>query len=138
MNNKYYTPIPEEFHVGFEYEIRDSIELDYYKVISDGSEIGLIHKEIENNLIRVKYLNEKDIKSLGFESSPGNKFEPNTVDIKNYTKGRDKIMTYTTLENSFYTKLYILRRKNKSVLFEGTIKNISELKVLLKQLNINK
>jgi hypothetical protein len=68
-DNKYYIPQIEEFHIGFEYE-RKYISFEEWK-----KEIYLLHYDCNLNKlnvriidgeIRVKYLDQSDIESLGF------------------------------------------------------------------------
>lgn len=143
MENKYYIPEIEEFRVGFEYESFIVTEIAADKIPKrewltevytgkqfekDGISTAFKlrkHPVTGENWTRVKYLDKDDIESLGF--------------ICNYTdqyfKGDDTIL----VDDDFF--MQIIRRKEDSVdeayLFQGTIKNKSELKVLLKQLNIN-
>ena len=142
MENKYYTPTIDEFHVGFEYEI------DNEKSIYSETHMNLfnINHKIKLNQIRVKYLDKEDIESLGWKviesgKSPFTgkelyKFKINKEVGFNtgtnwyledgYTPGTIRI----TIENygSWATS------KDTINLF---IKNKSELKKLMKQLNIN-
>ena len=76
-------------------------------------------------------LTKEDIESLGFRVESdywiiGEEYEPNykiSISFKDYSTGKTK---------------YLIERTdfNKGVLFEGIIKNKSELKRLLKQLEI--
>jgi hypothetical protein len=73
-------------------------------------------------LPRVKYLDREDIESLGFKCMGGNWYHDN--------KAYQIIGTWESIEVSRGQHEY------RDVLFKGTIKNKSELKRLLKQLNI--
>lgn len=131
--SKYYTPSIEEFHVGFEYEYSgnkgkewdaDSIEnlYDFEDLIDD----------IRYGDIRVKYLDKEDIESLGF------KFSKCEGDFRYFTIGKNiELMVGSNyiIENLGATVL--ISNKENGNTFEGIIKNISELKRLLKQLGIN-
>ena len=82
MEDKYYTPKIEEFHVGFEYEQHEIInERDpHWKMMV--KKMGFSKKEInqmfynvdlignlDQKRIRVKYLDSSDIESFGFKPS---------------------------------------------------------------------
>lgn len=140
--NKYYTPSLEEFCIGFEYEITndgdETNETSWFKTIF-GTGIGThiicsqeywqqyIEDYINKKCIRVKYLDQQDIEECG-----GKRYNDinETIDMNHI--GR-------------FTLTYIPRTKNMHICysgdsniikFNGTIKNKTELKKLLKQLNI--
>ena len=138
-DGKYYTPTIEEFHVGFEYEVKkeDSWFRCFY---SQGSLVDIYYKynddfdsiDFEADTIRVKYLNKEDIESLGFkhevsDNAGGYWFKGN------YT------LNYYFKHSSLPNNLIITFDDygNNIVLFNGIIKNKSELIKLLKQVNIN-
>jgi len=73
-----------------------------------------------------KYLDKEDIESLGFKES---KTDINWYDYKN-----DRYWLYK--EDTKDWK-WIISDQQSEISFAGAIKNKSELKVLLKQLNIN-
>ena len=60
-NNLYYTPEISEFHVGFEYEVFDKLHNIWNKENNFFLQQGDFKDEI-----RVKYLDQFDIESLGF------------------------------------------------------------------------
>jgi hypothetical protein len=156
MNNedKYYTPEIEEFHIGFEYEGRDqnnnwwkldwttANDMDGWQVDSEGSRID-ITKERTNifmvpDYIRVKYLDKEDIESLGWKYKYEGMFE--IRGFKDYAILEDSIVE-PSRDNYYYITEGIIDFKNKptgerKTIFEGTIKNKSELKRLMKQLGI--
>lgn len=130
--NKYYTPTIDEFHAGFEYEYYSQglseIDIDgiagwYEAIFSLDIEEG--EQKHPTQKVRVKYLDEDDIESLGFSfDETGNNY---AITFKN--------------KNNFYIEVkpnnnvrIFTRSSNK---FIGIIKNKSELKRLLKQLNIS-
>lgn len=132
MKDKYYTPTTEEFYIGFECEIYDDDDKTWDIVYVDTQpalcDITGLHLDI-----RVKYLDRSDIEDLGFT------IKTTSYGIY-YIKGEYKI------EYSWNKKL-IISQQNKllktesfenegNILFIGDVKNKSELKVLLKQLNI--
>ena len=144
MKNKYYTPSIEEFRVGFKYELKD---LNVYRKDKyDGSQVlksksyyddhGCEYDAIEDDLklpnyIRVKYLDKQDIESLGFsycKTHPG-------MEQMEFDKGEYEL----TYDPNFKGKQWLrinLEGEGDVTLFSGSIKNLSELKILLKQLNI--
>ena len=134
MGNKYYTPKIEEFHVGFEYEVMNPKRKLWSKEIFylNKSHIDIIQyvdiqDEFTENPIRVKYLDKEDIVSLGFEC-----LEYNNVIGWTFNK---YYIGYYRVVNSRDIK-YTIIDKDDMIIFTGSIKNKSELKVLLKQLNI--
>jgi hypothetical protein len=141
-DNKYYTPTLDEFHVGFEYEeLVDNYPEDTKKWIN--VKVAK-HEELEfikDNLttkVRVKYLDKDDIEELGWEyigklDAYIHKFEYNTDTTTNKV---DNIMALRYEDND--TRIIIATNKYDHYRFVGTIKNKSELKRLMKQLNIIK
>lgn len=167
MSNKYYTPEIEEFYVGFEYEaiklktidmakIPKGVSLDEYiknnKLVDEWIPLTwnkyctfekFFNIEYSNEIIinitvpkciRVKYLDKEDIESLGFN-------------IRHTSYGIYYIKNQYKIDYAWDKKL-IISENNKmivaedfeqegNILFMGNIKNKSELKKLLKQLNIN-
>ena len=146
MRDKYYIPTIEEFYVGFEYERMNGerweeselLETDCYGTLARGYENEF--EEIATGLrtVRVKYLDHDDILELGFEhtSDAGDHW---------YTiKGRFDMESRTTYKMQMYygrsdNKLYISADDPPGIrkIFEGTIKNKSELIKLMTQLNIS-
>ena len=143
MENKYYTPSIEEFHVGFEYEIYESnINREYiwkkqiFEEFTFESEINTYDGEMPFNVgfsekrIRVKYLDSDDIESLGFVDPQYFK----DADYFGYTKGNIRLYLLPSHDGIKVTKIDQFGLKWD--LFSGDIKNKSELKVLLKQIGI--
>jgi hypothetical protein len=129
MENKYYTPSIEEFHVGFEFEFlnpnnkwtKQIVRRPNYIVWSDVYLWELLGLSSTNHLLRVKYLDKEDIESLGF------RYSGNLQDT--YWKGE------ITISPQKDGKLLI--HQNCGPLFHGYIKNLSELKRLFKQIGID-
>jgi len=72
--DKYYIPKIEEFHIGFEYE--EQVDRDEWIniTIAEVCELEFIADDLEHNQglsIRVKYLDQVDLESLGFEYISG-------------------------------------------------------------------
>jgi len=142
MKNKYYTPEIEEFHVGFECEIQSSWGMQkgiYPSILREDTLTGFQLQKIGETEtlkkvisgIRVKYLDKKDIESLGFsyyKTHPG-------MEQMEFDKGEYEL----TYDPNFKGKQWLrinLEGEGDVTLFSGSIKNLSELKILLKQLNI--
>ena len=125
---KYYTPVKEEFHIGFEYEAKPK-----------GSEfVGYLHFtwQGENSLqalfhtssIIVKHLDREDIESFGF----------NTEDNGTCYNKQDGFTLYGIYPWEWEKGIknaYKITIENDDV-FIGIIKSKSELKRLLIQLGI--
>lgn len=147
MENMYYVPTIEEFHVGFEYEFKN-LKGEFVKYVCSVDNISEIDAAIKlsktfETECRVKYLNEEDIESLGWRI------------VENFKSENDGC-TYLTFErphNRLYDKMFRLKytvetgalwifvlmdMSGRYTGFKGTIKNKSELKILMKQLNITK
>ena len=133
MDNKYYQPKIEEFHVGFEYEIYE--DFDYYTEKTWHKQFygknGTNHENMdyvhENYLdkIRVKYLDKQDIEDLGFEVlvlDSGTEYE------WHYIKYNGKVICGWEPEETI---------KNIEIGAEWfTIKNKAEFKKIMEQIHI--
>jgi len=104
--------------------IKDNNNVEY-----DNSSLSKITISLDNYLI--PYLNKEDIEELGFKEDNLNS-NPKRLNLELHKNGFDiGIVLYNT------TKLIIYNYNGKeTMLFTGDIKNKSELKKLLKQLNI--
>ena len=136
MENKYYTPTIEEFHVGFEYEEETIIytdkgwfthkDLGWEKKIFDSTsymENYYLSERVKRGLvgkcdptIRVKYLDREDVESLGFAQTVEDQY------------------TLDDIEFLIDDDLFVQIIKDDGFLFQGTIKNKSELKRVLKMI----
>ena len=122
MENNYYTPSLEEFHIGFEFETSYLEDYDTWKKVTlEFDDFGFYTStwEVDSNPteFRVKYLDKEDIESLGWKK------EENC-----FVKDHCKLYLY----GNTHIQIQSLGNLN----FNGTIKNKSELIKLLKQLNI--
>jgi len=133
--DKYYTPNTEEFHIGFEYEERypDSSNKEWNKVVLSTKEVFPPYDEY-NSEFRVKYLDQEDVKELGFESSHD---EPDEW-FHSY-KGNGEIQLYfddkkRNEDQGVGVTMY--GETDASPIFNGYVKNKSELKRLIKQLGL--
>jgi hypothetical protein len=124
--NKYYTPLVEEFHTGFFYE--ELIDGNWIKtkvyLIYDVEFIVDNIRHYCGDKIRVKYLDREDIESLGFIIQS----EENPI----ITSYRAKDYTLYVREDSI--RIYKGPYSCEEVLFKGNIKNKSELKRILSQI----
>ncbi len=143
--SKYYTPNISEFHVGFEYQIYEDFDVnptqEWHKQVygrngADAERIDHISEfSIKNNKVRVKYLDREDIESLGWKKV----FNGDSLNI--FRIGDNFLTSLKVIETKFllHTGSYEDGQTNvelKKVLFEGTIKNKSELQILMKQIGI--
>ena len=153
MENKYYTPTIEEFHVGFLFEIYvdrfDEWKLtsihnmyDYQSVFNLGLKKDSGGNRVDDKWIRVKYLDKSDIESFGFEYITND--NPETV-IFSEQDSNYEFDRYSLHKKYYSINLYLKREGHEYNLLYGyndneligfTIKNKSELKKLLQQLNI--
>ncbi len=148
----HYTPTIEEFNPGFEFECKERFLDGTVKTLEDFNsskwvkqtcnsaimyiERALNGRNAKNGVcgVRVKYLDKEDIESLGFE------LDQCTKDGCVFYKGN--LMTKEEWCLTFGGKtnpknyLSITSMKNNPNSFTGVIKNKSELKRILKQLNI--
>ena len=160
--NKYYTPEIEEFYIGFEYEMIQYLEPPKFDTITSNimnnpkvkwhkhiirninqiSEISNItyinngeYKEWIGDAIRVKYLDQEDIESLGFKFLTTEKF--GNTNSKIFIKyGQDCYFKLTLFGDNGEINIRSKYNNIDCGITNLTIKNKSELKKLLKQLNI--
>ena len=148
MENKYYTPEIEEFHVGFECEFIGDRRTNWIKCVIDWMNINFIttFRELAENKYRVKYLDREDIEELGWENrSVINIWSENDEIIDGFSLSAGETDTYVLLydESTNVLGIYLQRIYNEAsgnwseyIMFSGTIKNKSELKKLMVQLGI--
>ena len=148
MNDKYYIPTIEEFHVGFEYEEKSSgiwtkrIYDGINPILKTSSDNSSIQDYINCEICRVKYLDSEDIKILGFYP-----VIPVNVDVKsdynvthwatNLYADSMQILKDYPYTNNMYSISFGNPGRNK-ILFDGVIKNKSELKQILKMIGVVK
>jgi len=133
---EYYTPELEEFHKGFEFEsnyVLFSNDLEWKPIIFGGNnrlmdDLPWFYSAYENDAVptefRVKYLDREDIESLGWY--PGR------------LQGLNED-SFTLNDNQLYwqdNQFIQIYNWNSTIIFEGIIKNKSELRRLMKQLRI--
>ncbi len=158
---KYYTPTLEEFCVGFEYEVlqkapkkdpfvfvmQPELEEDtWFKQKYPDPFLGYrIDKIFKTYVVRVKYLDKKDIKSFNFTETKSLGDLNWRFVVQGYNKRvhEEDGYRYWNLYLNYYPDLKTLKIKadtsdgEHSTFFNGVIKNKFELKKLLTQLNIN-
>ena len=148
-NNKYYVPEISEFHVGFEYEHLTGFEKQFKSYIYDLAKACLVIEResishngeivkmfipaiqacIEEKQCRVKYLDQSDIESLGWIDGETRGMTPF---IFNELDPNNEFQLYYQFDNQF-AQIY---NCHSQFVFQGTIKNKSELIKLMQQLNI--
>lgn len=132
---KYYTPTEEEFHMGFEYEQNSFIpgfnpKGDWGKQVYRG--------QLLSNP-RVKYLDRDDIEACGWKYTGRSICLWFKKEVSDTPGGRHRL---THCQFSFEPKTReckieaFMGTSSEGVLFEGFLKNISELRRLMQQLNI--
>lgn len=150
MESKYYVPDIKEFRVGFEYEYSGNKGKEWDTgIIENLYDFEDLIDDLRYDDIRVKYLDRQDIEELGFT------FSSKSVDdwykkdtslrlesghwINSFRLQHDRNNTFQTAEDHCYNiKIYAcIAGCDDDVLFEGIIKNKSELKELLEKLGIS-
>lgn len=156
MENKYYIPTIEEFHVGFEYEIKDTGTnyyrpavlriIDCYSSPEEGWDYpnsNYLYRKLKDGDIRVKYLNPSDIIAEGFELIPTD-FRFHKIIPTLCFKGHKHNITFHT-DKIYDNEKFIKRFGNleaitiygdapkefsmsDSILFDGYIKFLGDIK----------
>ena len=122
-NNKYYTPELSEMHVGFEYEslihTKEWIEVNYTELDQNTK------YDIENGLIRCKFLDKEDIESFGF------------IHDRSYMFNLGQYRLHFIQPDNELDIIHIYdNESNDDTIFLGNIKNKSEFKFILTRLGI--
>lgn len=149
--SKYYTPSIEEFYIGFECEIlgynykkrlNESFKKEWDKLIYSLKDFQYLKKENLKNNFRIKYLDKEDIESLGWKYT-GNKddygFLVFTKNIEvGFNSGNLLTLRYSPVNHGIWIKRQTYGSWGDYVdEFPFYVKNKSELKKLMQQLNIN-
>lgn len=128
--NKYYTPELEEFHIGFEYEFR--IEDEWRSLKWNQSQV--VQGRVLEGLVRVKYLDKKDLNELGYYDTSKNYFMKDAPGNLGYwTEVLIDYRWWTPEKNELSIKG--VRGNEQGILFHGKIKNKSELVQILEKIN---
>jgi hypothetical protein len=124
--NKYYTPEIEEFHVGFEYEEKPKGSIEY--AYTPNVWIKEYHlKHLFTRITpRVKHLDREDIESLGCE------YFREEYPYAIYKRGFVYVFFREEMPNNVIVSYDI--DGYKSQIFNGTVKNKSQLRNLFKML----
>jgi hypothetical protein len=127
METKYYTPIIEEFHYGFDFETKENdkwIKLSFWEGIClKSADREWLNEFISNGEIRVKCLDNQDIIDLGwtYRGEGGfNRYEKERYTMQHYTEDDTVVIS---------DPMFIIVRRIK-------IKNKSELKRIMQMLKI--
>lgn len=130
MENKYYTPSIQEFHVGFEFEYYDGEDKEYIVFNENcGYPLEIIKDWIIKERIRVKRLDQEDIEELGWKYDHDNFYDYDIFQML-VTPNPYNIQIFNNMA-------YYNGDKRSERIFWGIIKNKSELKKLMVQLGIN-
>jgi hypothetical protein len=133
--DKYYTPEIEEFHVGFEYESEwgapDHPRAEWHDEVFSKAD------SIENlcERVRVKYLDQEDIESLGFKLVEEEEGLP-PLYCNKISEEHSWLLMTQEYDGGTELEVWIASRgfNIKKGRFEGDIKNKSELKQVLKMI----
>jgi len=125
--DKYYTPEKEEFCWGFEYESEEDPRFGIWGKQTVGAWSKFKYFDDDSDVdYRVKYLDKEDIESLGWKSNK---------DIQHYYKSPCNNFVLRIKYEGLCIYIYNEYTVDK-LIFEGKVKNKSELVKLLKQLQI--
>jgi len=142
-NKRFYVPQIEEFCVGFEFEILEKSYNKTVKWVKKSWSIGMMNQKLnedflEEDQVRVKYLDREGIESLGFEFSKSKyegdlflakkecKFGSNSPKFYELILGQREDICLSVEEHTSYGS------SNQKMYFK--VKNKSELKRLLRQI----
>jgi hypothetical protein len=142
QESKYYSPEIEEFHVGFEFECSNGYKKWVKRTFNNGECAEQYCYEEDG---RVKYLDADDIISLGFKKAniPNvfNNEDHEIVEGFEYMVDKGNfVLLYHYGANTKIASQNIYNEHSgnwtSEVLFQGTIKNKSELKKILHQTKV--
>ena len=147
MNNKYYTPTLEEFHVGFEYEYKElgiwnKEVIDILDIISGNSGmneyvengIDFVIEKLKSNEIRVKHLDREDIENWFNVDITLDHQKENLIIFE--TDYGSVLNEYCKISYNKNIHIASIENCNEDILFQGKIKNKSELKRILTQIGV--
>lgn len=147
MNDKFYVPLIEEFHVGFEYEVL-SLESDleacvfiYDKeVVNKDINIEGLNQSISINKIKVKYLDKEDILECGWVIVVQSYKTMEEGEITYFRYKQYELIKETKDFNTYKEIKYQIKYVNSNTdyynVYYGEVKNKSILKQLMNNLNI--
>lgn len=155
MKDKYYTPKIEEFYVGFEFYVGEErcictrVELLPQGNFVSGSNVSSSVKDRGFNKYRIedikaKYLDKEDLLELGWERGHILDWDGEFLDGFAFDVEMDRIDQFYAYFEDGYLTVYTSYCYNEhsgntenEFRFKGKIKNKSELKKLMEQLEIN-
>lgn len=125
--DKYYIPDLEEFEGLVVYRELNGRQVRYQ--IGLDTDYDKLVEELKKNKIRVKYLDRFDIECLGFEYVEDSlcNYYIHSSGWKLDLKSEQEVCIFDDSHSDI---------SSTSIIFEGVVKNISELRKLLKQLGI--
>ena len=150
MEDRYYNPKIDEFHVGFEYWLKSKEPTSTKRVpivINNFSDVQDAARHFAFDNIAVKYLSKEDIESFGFKfDATRSKVDGNFVGSYENEKYYLDYSPYS-YSGEFNSSVHLRVMKIKDIpitsyqsnyqfIYDGIIKNKSELKKLLIQLEI--
>ena len=149
MENKYYQPKIEEFHIGFRFEFKSTlttyipnqepiVRTDWLEAVTSTDfpnlTIPMIDAIIEEGNIRVKALDEADIIEAGW------KYSKRTISVSNdrqyYSLGRYECHYSNKQYEDGLFRIYREYAEDGEYLFEGKIQNYNELLKVMEMLDI--
>lgn len=151
MEKKYYFPTIDEFHIGFECEIYSCNDHPtfkgercfYSKHIIDHFDFENLEEDLLNKRFRVKRLDIEDIQSLNWKQN----YTEDDAKVVNMFKLNDFYLNYSSVNFIYDLKLIPFtgirvfihnggEDEHNEAYFYGMIKNKSELKRIMKQIEI--
>lgn len=157
MENKYYTPTIEEFYVGFEFEyLKNNKWKTSNNFVEELTEWDIeatstVEYKIEDNEVRVKYLDRQDIESLNWIYETTNGIRTwysldldHLSGVQDYFKykcygailNHDTEMKLVHIYFDFEGGMNLNNYNEHNSMVELNVKNKSELIKVMKQLNI--
>jgi hypothetical protein len=148
METQYYTPIIEDFYVGFECEFKNGMQSNKWEVvICDQDMVSIAYDAIEHSEnfkeeFRVKCLDEEDIIDLGWQRVSEDYFEiKRSSDYSEITKFKLLFSLDELTEKFYHTTIFAdvelgdIKIDMMRLGFDN-IKNKSELKRIMQMLKI--
>lgn len=126
IEQKYYTPNPEDLFIGYECEIIEISEQWIRRTIAHSSEIGSCVMKIDRKHIRVPYLTKEQIENKGW------------IFYEHTQYGNQDRFKLKGNEIEHYISLNIIRIFNNrdEVVFNGVCNSINEFIKIIKWTNI--
>jgi hypothetical protein len=138
--SKYYTPEIEEFHVGFECEVVQ--EAKWVKVEVIDSNMGYFERRLnEGESARVKYLDREDVEDILSSNNINYKIGRQGLPMSGYNGWTEYEITLDG-DFKYFRMIYadearnLLIESNFNMVFNGRVKNKSELGRVLKMVGV--